>query len=181
MPGPVFFVQNRVGQDGKIFAMVKFRTMSLGHGGSSITVKGENRITPLGAYLRKYKLDELPELWNILKGDMSLVGPRPQTPRHIAALARDEAAELLSVRPGVTGVSALAFIGDDAALAGNRDAEDVYLKRILPAKVALELDYVRRWTLRTDVRLLGRTVAQLWSPRARRRSREMVSALLDEP
>ena len=110
---------------------------------------------------------------------MSLVGPRPQIPAHVAALPADDAAELLAVRPGVTGASALTFIGDDAALAGSSNAEAVYLERILPAKAALELDYLRHWSLRADAWLLLRTVAQLWSPAARRRSREMVKTLLE--
>ncbi len=90
MPGPIFFKQQRVGKDAKLFRMVKFRTMKVNHGGSTISVKGESRITPLGQTLRKYKLDELPELWNIFKGDMSFVGPRPDVPGYADKLEGDD-------------------------------------------------------------------------------------------
>lgn len=101
MPGgPVFFLQKRVGKDGRLFTMVKFRTMTVNHGGSSISIAGENRITPLGAMLRKYKLDELPELWNVLCGDMSFVGPRPDVPGYADKLQGAER-EVLKLRPGI--------------------------------------------------------------------------------
>ena len=103
MPGgPVFFLQKRVGKDGRLFTMIKFRTMTVNHGGSSISIAGENRITPLGAMLRKYKLDELPELWNVLCGDMSFVGPRPDVPGYADKLQGAER-EVLKLRPGITG------------------------------------------------------------------------------
>ena len=100
--GPVFFCQKRVGQYGKLFTMVKFRTMSVGHNGSSVSVAGESRITPLGAFLRKYKLDELPELWNVLKGDMSFVGPRPDVPGYADKLEGEDR-KILLLKPGITG------------------------------------------------------------------------------
>jgi len=101
MPGPVFFRQKRVGQHGRVFTMVKFRTMTVNHGGSTISVKGESRITPLGAVMRKYKLDELPELWNVLKGDMSFVGPRPYVPDYADKLTGDDR-RILLLKPGIT-------------------------------------------------------------------------------
>ena len=99
MPGgPAFFVQKRVGKDGRLFTMYKFRSMTVGHNGSSVSVAGESRITPFGAVIRKYKLDELPELWNVLKGDMSFVGPRPDVPGYADALTGDEREVLDKVR-----------------------------------------------------------------------------------
>ena len=102
MPGPVFFRQRRVGLGGRLFTMVKFRTMTLNHGGSSVSVAGESRITPLGARLRRWKLDELPELWNVLVGDMSFVGPRPDVPGYADALTGEQR-DILLLRPGITG------------------------------------------------------------------------------
>ena len=103
MPGgPVFFSQKRVGRDGRLFTMHKFRTMTVDHDGSSVSVAGESRITPLGAKLRKYKLDELPELWNVLIGNMSFVGPRPDVPGYADALVGEDR-DVLKLRPGITG------------------------------------------------------------------------------
>lgn len=107
MPGgPVIFKQQRIGKDGRLFTMYKFRSMTVGYGGSSVSVAGESRITPLGAVLRKYKLDELPELWNVLKGDMSFVGPRPDVPGYMDALTGEER-EVLKLKPGITGPASL--------------------------------------------------------------------------
>lgn len=114
MPGPVLFKQTRVGQGGKLFTMVKFRSMTVNHGGSSVSVAGESRITPLGAKLRKFKLDELPELWNVLKGEMSFVGPRPDVPGYADVLTGEDC-EILDLRPGITGPASLKY----------RDEEDV--------------------------------------------------------
>ncbi len=117
MPGGhVLFKQKRVGKDGKLFTMVKFRTMTVNHGGSSVSVAGENRITPLGATLRKYKLDELPELWNVLKGDMSFVGPRPDVPGYADQLKGDDR-EVLKLRPGITGPASLKYRDEEEQIA----------------------------------------------------------------
>ena len=112
----MFFKQQRVGKDGKLFTMVKFRTMTVDHGGSSVSVAGESRITPLGATLRKYKLDELPELWNVLKGDMSFVGPRPDVPGYADQLKGDER-EVLKLRPGITGPASLKYRDEEEQIA----------------------------------------------------------------
>lgn len=114
--GPVLFKQQRVGKDGKLFTMVKFRTMTVDHGGSSVSVAGESRITPLGATLRKYKLDELPELWNVLKGDMSFVGPRPDVPGYADQLQGDDR-EVLKLRPGITGPASLKYRDEEEQIA----------------------------------------------------------------
>ncbi|MEE4257632.1 MAG: sugar transferase [Bacteroidales bacterium] len=157
MPGPVFFVQNRVGQDGKIFAMVKFRTMSPGHGGSSITVKGENRITPLGAYLRKYKLDELPELWNILKGDMSLVGPRPDVPGYADLLEGNDRL-VLSVKPGLTGAASLCFINEEEILSKQADPKYYNDEILFPEKVRINKNYITKWSMMLDFKIILYTI-----------------------
>ena len=116
MPGgPVFFRQVRVGRNSKMFTMVKFRSMDVNHGGSTVSVAGEKRITPLGAMLRKYKLDELPELWNVLKGDMSFVGPRPDVPGYADQLQGEES-EVLKLRPGITGPASLKYRSEEEIL-----------------------------------------------------------------
>jgi lipopolysaccharide/colanic/teichoic acid biosynthesis glycosyltransferase len=156
--GPVLFRQQRVGQGGRLFWIIKFRTMRVASGGPSITAGGDDRVTPIGRWLRHWKLDELPQFINVLRGDMSLVGPRPQVPEfvsHFSAGGR----EILAIRPGVTGISQLEFRHEEALLAGRDDVERFYLDTILPAKLRLELHYVRERTLVGDFRLLLRTVA----------------------
>ena len=146
--------------------------------GPGVAAEGDPRVTRLGRVLRRRRLDELPQVLNLLYGDMSLVGPRPMLPAHVAAIDPADASRILSVRPGITGVSALAFIGDDAALAGVKDAEAVYLEKLLPEKVALETAYLADWSLLRDLSLLVETVATLLSARARRRSERAVKAML---
>ena len=117
MPGgPVLFTQHRIGKDGKLFTMYKFRSMTMSHSGSSISVAGESRITPLGAVLRKYKLDELPELWNVLIGDMSFVGPRPDVPGYADSLQGEDRL-ILKLRPGITGPASLKYANEEEILA----------------------------------------------------------------
>lgn len=117
MPGgPVIFRQKRVGRDAELFIVYKFRTMTVGHGGSSVSVAGEARITPLGAKLRKYKLDELPELWNVLIGDMSFVGPRPDVPGYADKLEGEDRL-ILKLRPGITGPATLKYRDEENLIA----------------------------------------------------------------
>ena len=124
MPGgPVIFRQKRVGRHGRLFTMYKFRSMTVGHSGSSVSVAGESRITPLGAKLRRYKLDELPELWNVLKGDMSFVGPRPDVPGYADQLQGDSRRVLL-LRPGITGPASLKYRDEEELLAHVQDVID---------------------------------------------------------
>ena len=121
MPGgPAFFTQKRVGRYGKLFTMHKFRSMTVSHSGSSVSVAGESRITPLGATLRKYKIDELPELWDVLIGNMSLVGPRPDVPGYADQLQGDER-RMLELRPGITGPASLKYRDEEELLADVRD------------------------------------------------------------
>jgi lipopolysaccharide/colanic/teichoic acid biosynthesis glycosyltransferase len=153
MPGPVFFQQVRVGKDAVLFRMIKFRTMTVGHGGSTISVKGESRITPLGAMLRKYKLDELPELWNILKGDMSFVGPRPDVPGYADKL-EGENRLLLSIRPGLTGAASLKFSNEEELLALQDDPIKYNDEVLYPEKVRINNNYVRHMSFYLDLKII---------------------------
>ena len=157
MPGPVFFIQNRVGKDAKLFKMVKFRSMQLGHNGSTVSIKGESRITPLGATLRKYKLDELPELWNVLKGEMSLVGPRPDVPGYADMLTGNDR-KVLSLRPGITGPASLKYSNEEELLALQQDPIAYNNEVIFPDKVRINLLYLEKQSLWLDVRIIFCTV-----------------------
>lgn len=157
MPGPVFFIQERVGQNARLFKMVKFRSMNVNHGGNTVSVKGENRITPLGATLRKYKLDELPELWNVLIGDMSLVGPRPDVPGYADQL-QGEAAQILKLKPGITGPASLKYRDEEELLAQVNDPQQYNDEVIYPDKVRINLKYLKEQSLWLDLRIIACTV-----------------------
>lgn len=158
MPGgPVLFKQQRVGKDGKLFTMVKFRSMSVAHGGSSVSVAGESRITPLGAKLRKYKLDELPELWNVLIGDMSFVGPRPDVPGYADKLV-GEYRVILKLRPGITGPASLKYRDEETLLATVGDPIRYNDEVIFPDKVRINKEYYYNWSFWQDIRYIVRTV-----------------------
>ena len=155
--GPVFFTQQRVGRHGTLFTLVKFRTMSVGHSGSSISVKGESRITPLGATLRKYKLDELPELWNVLKGDMSFVGPRPDVPGYADKLTGEQR-KILELRPGITGPASMKYSNEVDVLAQQDDPVKYNDEVIYPDKVCINLEYLDNRTFWLDLKLIIYTV-----------------------
>lgn len=158
MPGgPVLFRQKRVGKEGKLFTMVKFRSMVVHHGGSSVSVAGETRITPFGAKLRKYKLDELPELWNVLKGEMSLVGPRPDVPGYADALAGEDR-EVLKLRPGITGPASLKYRNEEEILARVDDPQRYNDEVIFPDKVRINRYYLHHYSFINDIRLILVTV-----------------------
>lgn len=158
MPGgPVLFKQERVGKDGELFTMVKFRSMSVSHGGSSVSVAGESRITPLGAKLRKYKLDELPELWNVLVGDMSFVGPRPDVPGYADKLVGEDRV-ILKLRPGITGPASLKYRNEEELLAGVDDPQTYNDNVIFPDKVRINKEYYYNWSFRKDIRYILQTV-----------------------
>lgn len=165
-PGcPVIFSQKRVGKDGKLFTIRKFRTMTANHGGSSVSVAGESRITPLGAKLRHYKLDELPELWNVLKGDMSFVGPRPDVPGYADQL-KGEDREVLKLRPGITGPATLKYRDEEDLLArvvkegidGYTDPVKYNDEVIFPDKVRLNRFYLNHYSFWSDIKMLFATV-----------------------
>ena len=161
---PVFYVATRVGRYGHEFHLFKFRTMvtartSVPAQGSSVTVHNDPRITPIGRVLRSTKIDELPQFFNVLRGDMSLVGPRPEDPEYVA-LYTPEQRRVLDLKPGITSVAALEYVDEGELLKGD-DWETVYREQIVPAKLALELEYAKRRTLLTDIGLLFRTAFML--------------------
>lgn len=158
MPGgPAIFTQQRIGRDGKPFIMYKFRSMTVGHGGSSVSVAGESRITPLGAKLRKYKLDELPELWNVLIGDMSFVGPRPDVPGYADKLQGEDRL-ILNLRPGITGPASLKYKNEEEILAQVEDPQKYNDEVIYPDKVKINLEYYYHHSLMGDIKLIIQTV-----------------------
>lgn len=158
--GPVFFRQERVGRGGRTFRIHKFRTMRVANSGALVTRSDDNRITPLGAVLRKWKLDELPQLIDVLKGDMSIVGPRPEVPNYVALWDPAAREEILRFRPGISDPAAIAFRNEQEELAAVDDPEAHYVEVILPAKVSMYLDYVRNQSFFGDLKLiLGTFVA----------------------
>jgi lipopolysaccharide/colanic/teichoic acid biosynthesis glycosyltransferase len=159
-PGPVLFRQTRVGRGGRRFEILKFRSMVTGASGPSVTAGGDTRVTGVGRALRRTKLDELPQLWNVLVGHMSLVGPRPEVPRFVERFPEDYA-RILTVRPGITDFAALEYRDEESVLAGAPDPEAAYVRELLPAKIALYHRYLARMSLATDVALVLRTIASL--------------------
>lgn len=155
--GPIFFTQERVGKDCKLFIMIKFRSMTVDHGGSSISVAGESRITPFGAKLRKYKLDELPELWNVLKGDMSFVGPRPDVPGYADKLQGDDR-RILLLKPGITGPASLKYRNEEELLAQQEDPQKYNDEVLFPDKVRINLDYLDHWSFWKDIKYIIKTI-----------------------
>ncbi len=162
-PGPVFFRQERVGRDGAVFRIHKFRTMRVAPGAAdaAITVGADPRITNAGAFLRRTKLDELAQLIDVLRGDMSLVGPRPEVPHYVASYPADVRAKVLSVRPGITDPASLQFRNESELLARAVDPEREYREVVLPAKLRLAVEYVDQATLAGDLRLIGLTLRAL--------------------
>ena len=161
-PGPVFFRQQRVGRHGVPFAIHKFRTMRADAGGLPLTVGADARITRAGRWLRRTRLDELPQLLDVLAGHMSLVGPRPEVPRYVALYPPALRDRALAVRPGITDPASLEHLDEAALLAAAADPEREYVERILPRKVAQAAAYAERATLASDVAVLARTARALW-------------------
>ena len=157
MPGPVLFVQPRVGRNGQLFNCHKFRSMTVGHGGSSVSVAGEARITPLGAKLRKYKLDELPELWDVLIGTMSFVGPRPDVPGYADKLQGEDRI-VLTLRPGITGPATLKYRNDEELLATVKDPIRYNDEVIYPDKVRINRYYAEHYSFIKDIQMIFCTV-----------------------
>lgn len=162
-PGPVFYRQVRVGRGGREFRIHKFRTMTHNPAdrGPQITVGGDARITRVGAFLRRSKLDELAQLFDVLAGDMSLVGPRPEVPRYVALYPADLRDKVLSVRPGITDFASIEFRDENDLLAGSADPDRTYRDEVLPRKLALQARYVDQAGVVTDLRLIAGTLAAL--------------------
>ena len=156
--GPIFFIQNRVGKDGKLFAMIKFRSMSVFQTRkSTVSVKGDIRITKVGSFIRKYKLDELPELWNVLLGHMSIVGPRPDV-KGFADELKGEDRKILNLRPGITGPASLKYANEEELLSYQENPE-VYNKEVIfPDKVRINLDYYYNQNLILDLKIIFATI-----------------------
>ncbi len=168
-PGPALYRGRRVGRGGADFQILKLRTMRVGSDlGLAVTVAGDSRVTRIGRLLRRSKLDELPQLLNVLRGDMSLVGPRPEHPDYVALYSERQRA-VLKVRPGITSRASIAYVDEEERLAG-ADPEHEYRTRIMPAKLALEVEYLERASLREDMRILVDTVLQVAARAGRRRS-----------
>ena len=171
---PIIFTQNRVGRGGRLFPLYKFRTMRNDNRELLITSEGDSRVTAIGHWLRRYKMDELPQLLNVLKGEMSLVGPRPEVPRFVD-LFKEEYDQILTIRPGVTDPASIKFRNESAIMAihGN-NTEDVYLEKIMPVKLKYNLDYVRDHNFVGDILLIANTVAIMFRPSGKEPDQEML-------
>ncbi|WP_317201077.1 sugar transferase [Janthinobacterium sp.] len=160
--GPVFFRQERVGRRGVPFRIYKFRTMKVDtEAQGQITVGRDARITPLGHTLRHYKLDELPQLINVLLGDMSLVGPRPEVPKYVALYSPAQRDLVLSLRPGITDLASITYRDENRLLGESSNPERTYIEEVMPVKLAYYLDYVRNRSLALDLKIVGMTIFKL--------------------
>ena len=157
--GPVFFKQVRVGKDGKEFEILKFRTMVVDAEkmGRQITVGADNRITKVGGFLRKYKLDELPQLFNVFKGDMSLVGPRPEVPRYVK-LYTEEQRKVLNVKPGITDLASIRYRDENELLGQAENPDEFYINTIMPDELALNLEYINKSNVFYDIYIIIETI-----------------------
>jgi lipopolysaccharide/colanic/teichoic acid biosynthesis glycosyltransferase len=164
--GPIIFAQERVGRGGRRFRLYKFRTMvaDAAERGPAITRGGDARVTGVGKLLRRFKLDELPQLWNVVKGDMSIVGPRPEVPKYVAMFP-NEYEQVLTVRPGITDLATLEYRDEEAILNQAQDAEKFYVETVLPAKLKLNLEYLDKRSFCFDLRLVLLTLLRIVKPR----------------
>lgn len=156
--GGGFYCQQRVGKDGRMFGLYKFRSMRTGSDKKGlITVGGhDSRITRMGYFIRKYKIDELPQLWNVLKGDMSLVGPRPEVKKYVD-LYTEEQRRVLSVRPGITDYASIEYLDENEILGNAEDPDRVYVEEIMPAKIKLNMRYIENRNLNEYFKIIGLT------------------------
>lgn len=161
-PGPVFYRQSRVGKDNRDFLLLKFRSMRVGADKMSLITVGDHdpRVTRAGFYLRKYKLDELPQLCNVLVGDMSLVGPRPEVRRYVDVYTPEQR-HVLSVRPGITDYASIEYIDENTILAQAADPDKTYIEQIIPAKIALNMRYIEHQTLGEYFKIIFLTFANI--------------------
>ena len=163
-PGGVIYRQIRVGKDDRDFKLLKFRTMTANSDKQGLLTIGSRdpRITKFGYLLRKSKLDELPQLINIIRGDMSIVGPRPEVRKYVALYNEDQC-KILSVRPGLTDYASLAYFNENDILTSAEDPEETYIKEIMPHKIELNLQYIKNQSTKEDLRIIGRTIALIFS------------------
>ena len=161
--GGILYQQNRVGRDGKEFLLFKFRTMQSDSDKMGLLTVGmrDSRITHVGYYLRKYKLDELPQLFNVLLGDMSIVGPRPEVSKYVA-LYNEEQKKVLSIKPGITDYASIEYASENDLLAKAANPEDLYIKEVMPAKLKLNLKYIQEMGFVTDVKIIFRTLGRIF-------------------
>ena len=159
--GPIFFKQVRVTKNGREFKIFKYRTMKIGSDKySQITVGKDSRITKVGDFLRKYKLDEIPQLINVLIGDMSLVGPRPEVPKYVG-LYTEEQREILKVRAGITDYASIEFSNENDILANETDPEKAYIEKIMPRKIELNKKYLSEISVMTDIKIILLTIKKI--------------------
>lgn len=162
-PGGPFYLQERIGRYGKPFHLIKFRSMRKGSDRNGLLTVGKDpRITRSGAFIRKYKLDELAQLINVLKGDMSLVGPRPEVKKYVD-LYTEEQRQVLSVRPGITDWASIKYRRENELLGASSNPEETYIHQIMPDKLQINLDYIRRRSFRTDLHIIFLTIFRLFS------------------
>lgn len=161
--GPVFYLQQRVGKDGVLFTLFKFRTMRINADKAAAITIGErdSRITSVGYWLRKFKIDELPQLINVWKGEMSLVGPRPEVKKFVD-LYSDQQREVLTAKPGITDFASIEFRNENKLLEGKEDPIDFYIREIMPVKLALNLKYIRSQSFWLDIRIIFQTVFSIF-------------------
>lgn len=161
-PGPIFYRQQRVGKDNKDFGLLKFRSMRIGADKMSLITIGDRdpRVTRAGYYIRKYKLDELPQLWNVLVGDMSLVGPRPEVRKYVD-LYTPEQRKVLSIRPGITDYASIEYIDENRLLAQATDPDKTYIEEIMPAKIALNMRYINHQTIGEYFKIIFLTITKI--------------------
>jgi len=163
--GSIFFKQTRVGKEGKHFKVLKFRTMVVDAEklGAKVTTGNDPRITPVGAFLRKYKLDELPQLLNVLMGNMSLVGPRPEVPEYVEFYPQETKDIIFSVHPGITDTASIEFVNENELLTDSKDPIEDYKNKVLPIKLGYSMDYVKTRSLWVDFKLILKTVSAIVS------------------
>lgn len=161
--GGIFYTQIRIARGGKDFGMLKFRTMQTGADKKGLlTIGGRDpRVTRVGYYLRKYKFDEFPQLMNVLLGDMSLVGPRPEVRKYVD-MYTEEQMKVLTVRQGITDFASIEYARESELLTGSNDPEQLYIKEIMPAKLKMNLRYVEEQSFRTDLKIIFMTIVKIW-------------------
>ena len=177
--GPVFYRQRRIGRAGRPFRLYKFRTMTESHQGPAVTGEGDFRITPIGRVLRKWKLDEVPQLWNVLKGDMSIVGARPESERLVHSYTAEQR-RLLNFKPGIAGLSQLVYPHEAEILGRSRNPEEFYLEIFMPRKIAIDLEYEAHRTFWSDLLLLGEIVIFVIRGQTARKDETLSSALSEK-